>query len=201
MADLCGKTLTNNDVTSMDYQAWYAQTRAMTFDEVAEQFIAMVKSYNGFIHSRFSFESKSFFQVHYRTIGERLQDIMARANKGFNNDKQSVSMAAKPGNPAWLGFVEIALTDDDLVRVDDLLVGVGKDYITEMTALAKMGKVSIAKHNDSFCATLTVSNEVGTKGLTAWGVDFFDSLFCLYIKASTYPNWFSGDVKAPVKRG
>jgi hypothetical protein len=185
----------------MDYQQWYEETRAMSFDDVAEQFLRMVTCYNGFIHSRHSFETKSFYQVHHKLISERLHEIMARSSKTFGKAESSSQPASRAGNPAWLGFVEIPLTEDDLAQVDDLLNGVGRDYIDEMTALANMGKISVSVQNKSYCATLTVSSSEGTKGLTAWGADFYDALFCLYVKATRYPDWFNGTVNAPSKRG
>jgi hypothetical protein len=185
----------------MDYKDWYHQTRLMTFDEVAVTFNNLISCFDGWTTARHSFETRSFLKVHHAQIAERLGEIMARSNKSFTNDGKSVKMAAKVSNPAWLGFVEIPLTDDDLAQVDDLLNGIGKDYSVEMTALVKLGKVSVSSQNDSYCATLTVSNEDGTKGLTAWGHDFFDALFCLYVKATVYPDWFTGAVKTLGKRG
>jgi hypothetical protein len=187
--------------TVRTYADWYRQTRQMSFDDVADTFVNLIKCFDGWTTSRHTFETTSFIKVHHEMIAERLTEIMARTNRGFVNDEKSVKMAAKVSNPAWLGFVEIQLTEGDIARVDDLLNGIGKDYTDEMTALARLGKISVSVQNGSYCATLTVSRVEGTKGLTAWGHDFFDALFCLYIKATTYPDWYDGTAKSVGKRG
>jgi len=112
--------------------------------------------------------------------------------------KKQLSAPQKAGSFA---FVNITLSDDDLVELDRLISKAELTLETAMLSLCGHGKVSMAFANGSWVVTLLHQEGDVTRGISAFSGDVIDAWLCLAYKVHLNPNWFGADTSTKARRG
>jgi hypothetical protein len=109
--------------------------------------------------------------------------------------------AKQTDKPAFGGYKNITLTDDQYANFDALLSSGTSAGIDTVTWLLEMGKLTFQDDFGKFVATLTAVHDNKLWSISAFAGSFHEALLLLSFKIDLYPEWLTSESATKKTRG
>jgi hypothetical protein len=133
-----------------------------------------------------------------RALLFNLNGTLNDMRKAKESTKTETKQAEKP---AFGGYKNITLTDEQYEQFDVLLASGTVAGIETVTWLLEMGKVTFQDDYGKFVATLTAVHENKLWSISAFAGSFHESLLLLSFKIDLYPQWLTSESTTKKTRG